>query len=254
MVAHQLGNLDDAERAYLAALADQDGRHFASKDRAIVGFKARHNLALVYLDQHDTAKAQEQWRLVVAEAPHFAQAWRGLADAAQRTNNPQLLEQLVAEMGEHHDLAVEKKIIRASAHRHRGEWEQAKAILYEAAAAPTADHYALRQLCQFLFEHGHPVEAEAALLRLAQVEPRDGSVFHNLGNVYLRMEHWGGAIQSYERSLELRPDWPGTLLALAEVCAKARQRPRAKQLLQRAAGLMPGDQSIRAALERLGSV
>jgi tetratricopeptide (TPR) repeat protein len=250
MVAHQLGKLEEAEQAYLKALSNQDGRHFASKDRGIVGFKARHNLALVYMDMRETAKAQTQWRFVVKEAPNFVQAWRGLADAAQRTNDPQLLERLAAEMGENDGLAMEKKIISAAAHRHRGELDRARALLYEAATVPAVDHYALRQLCQFLFEHGQPVEAEAALLRLAQVEPRDAALFHNLGNVYLRMEHFGGAIQSYERSLQLRPDWPPTLLALAEVCARTSQGPRAEQLLRRAAGLAPQDQTIRAALAR----
>jgi glycosyltransferase involved in cell wall biosynthesis/Flp pilus assembly protein TadD len=251
MLAHQRGKLDQAERAYLAVLADRDGRHFASKDRAIVGFKARHNLAMVYMDMEQTNRAEQQWRLVVQESPGFAPAWRGLASTAMRMNDPNLLDRLAAEMGESDRLAVERKVIVATAHVQRGELSQARALLYEAAAIPTSDHYSLRQLCQFLFEHGQAVEAESALLRLAQVEPRDGAVFFNLGNIYTRMEHWGGAIQSYERSLELRPDWPPTLLALAEAFTKAGNRQRAEELLRRAAQLAPQDPTIRASLERI---
>jgi hypothetical protein len=44
---HQLGRLEEAERAYLDVLEVHEARHFTSVDRGLRGFKANQNLAVV---------------------------------------------------------------------------------------------------------------------------------------------------------------------------------------------------------------
>jgi tetratricopeptide (TPR) repeat protein len=84
MVLHELGQLRQAETAYLAALSGSSQRYLASVDRGVSGYKARHNLALVYGDLGDWSAAEGQWRQVVAELPDYAPGWRGLGESLAR--------------------------------------------------------------------------------------------------------------------------------------------------------------------------
>jgi GT2 family glycosyltransferase/tetratricopeptide (TPR) repeat protein len=82
MLLHESGRLKEAVEAYKQVL-DHKGqeRHFSSMDRAITGFKARQNLAVVYTDVGELAAAEKQWRLVVAEMPSYQAGWRGLGES-----------------------------------------------------------------------------------------------------------------------------------------------------------------------------
>ncbi|MEX2121004.1 MAG: glycosyltransferase [Pirellulales bacterium] len=101
LVAHHFGRLDQAEQAYLAALANDDDVHFSSMDRGIVGYKARHNLAAVYSDMGAVDKAEQQWRLALAEVPAYADGWRGLGETLflqdKLPEARQVLEQIAAQ-------------------------------------------------------------------------------------------------------------------------------------------------------------
>ena len=84
VLLHDLGRLEEARRAYLDVLENREERHFTSVDRAITGFKARQNLAVVAADLGDMADAEHQWRAVVREAPRYRTGWRGLGDILLR--------------------------------------------------------------------------------------------------------------------------------------------------------------------------
>ena len=71
MLHHHFGRLEQAAGTYLEILNGQAERHFSSVDSGIDGFKARHNLALVYNDMQAFDRAEEQWRLIVAEKPDY---------------------------------------------------------------------------------------------------------------------------------------------------------------------------------------
>ena len=77
---HHFGRLRDAEQTYFRVLNGQEERHFSSIDRALTGFKARHNLAIVYDEMGRLDKAEEQWRRIVQEVPSYRAGWHGLAD------------------------------------------------------------------------------------------------------------------------------------------------------------------------------
>ena len=84
MLLHESGRLAEAVAAYLKILHDPPERYFTSVDRGIYGFKTRHNLAVVYGDQGDWSRAEEQWRLVVQEAPRYQPGWRRLGEVLLR--------------------------------------------------------------------------------------------------------------------------------------------------------------------------
>ena len=67
-------NPAEAERCFLHLLEKREGAHFASLDLGLQGYKARHNLAVLYYEQGRLAEAEAQWRAALAEQPNFAPA------------------------------------------------------------------------------------------------------------------------------------------------------------------------------------
>ena len=100
IVAQHLGHLQQAISSYRAALSSQEERHFASVDPGISGFKARHNLALVYTEMNRLDLAEIQWRDIVHQRPDYRPGWQGLGDNLLRQQKLVMaeveLEKLVA--------------------------------------------------------------------------------------------------------------------------------------------------------------
>lgn len=78
ILEHRAHNLEAAVRAFRRVLEPLRPRHFTSIDRGIVGYKARHNLALVYEDAGRLDLAELQWRKVLDESAGYEPALRGL--------------------------------------------------------------------------------------------------------------------------------------------------------------------------------
>ena len=70
LLSHRLGRLDDAASFYKDAMKPRP-RRLASVDPALGGYKARYNLAAVYLDQGRLEAALSVYRDVVTEAPDW---------------------------------------------------------------------------------------------------------------------------------------------------------------------------------------
>jgi GT2 family glycosyltransferase/tetratricopeptide (TPR) repeat protein/2-polyprenyl-3-methyl-5-hydroxy-6-metoxy-1,4-benzoquinol methylase len=77
---HELGHLAESERTYLHLIEVREEQHFTSVDVGIATFKARQNLAAVYKEMGDIARAEEQWQSIVQEVPKYPEGWSGLAD------------------------------------------------------------------------------------------------------------------------------------------------------------------------------
>ena len=77
---HGRGDQAGAEGRLLRLLRTPAGRPLAAGDAGRRSYKARHLLAEVYRCQGRPAEAEAQWRLVVAEEPRFAPAWKGLGE------------------------------------------------------------------------------------------------------------------------------------------------------------------------------
>ena len=96
-VLHQhFGRLREAEQTYCTLLAQTAQRYFSSVDSGIRGYKARHNLAMVYDQLGDLRKSEEQWREVISEVPSYRAGWFGLGDVLLRQGKIDLLESLLA--------------------------------------------------------------------------------------------------------------------------------------------------------------
>jgi tetratricopeptide (TPR) repeat protein len=216
IVAHHLGQLSDAVKAYQAVLHQVDDRHFSSVDPAITGYKARHNLALVYADLGQLNLAELQWRQVIAEVPTNRAGWRGLCDVLLRQRKLVTAEIEAERLLSQPNLSCQARLMFASVARHRGQWDAVRRELELAMTESPEDLEVLQARCEFLFQHGDLHETEEALLRLCTLLPTDGAAFHNLGTVYFQRGRMADAVDAYRESLRVRPHSPQTQLQLEQ--------------------------------------
>jgi tetratricopeptide (TPR) repeat protein/GT2 family glycosyltransferase len=74
----KLGDLAGAEAGLLRL--QQPGAGFRPGDVGLCGYKARHELGVVYRKHGRDAEAEAQWQAVLAERPDYAPAWLALGD------------------------------------------------------------------------------------------------------------------------------------------------------------------------------
>jgi len=256
MLHHHYGRLQEAAQAYRRALEDRDEPHFSSMDGHIVGFKGRHNLALVYEDMGESARAEELWRQVIAEAPGFRPGWRALGESLLRQGKldvaDQYAEKLMTDSGLPDYLRLEGLILRGRILTRQGDLVRAKQVLHEAVDRWPDELEGWHSLSQFLFEHGEPAEAEQALRRLLQLAPEDAAAHHNLANVRSMLGKHAEAINGYRESLRLRPDSAMTHAHLGHALWHSGRVADAVSAWRQAILLDPGNPVAREGLRQVG--
>jgi tetratricopeptide (TPR) repeat protein len=205
MLHHHFGRLTEAEQAYLEVLHGSEQRHFASVDRGLAGYKARHNLALVYAEMGRPDQAEREWCRILAEVPTYRPAWRGLTDAILKQGRIDDVTRLVQELRNKPGLRCESRLTQAILLEQAGRFSEARFELEMAERESPDDSEPLQRLCRLVFERISPAAAEASLRRLAQREPQDPAACHNLGSVCSQMGRFAEAVTWYQRSLLLRP-------------------------------------------------
>jgi glycosyltransferase involved in cell wall biosynthesis len=85
IVYRELGELQSAEQSYLKLLTAREVGHIDSLDVSITGFKAHHNLALIYRDMNQWQQAEAQWLAAVRDNPDFVLSWLGLGELYLQT-------------------------------------------------------------------------------------------------------------------------------------------------------------------------
>jgi glycosyltransferase involved in cell wall biosynthesis len=92
------GRLNEAAETLHGILQKPEERHFTSVVAGLRGYKTRHNLAIVYEEMGDLARAEEQWRLITQEVPRYREGWLGLGDILLKLQRYRELEDLVARL------------------------------------------------------------------------------------------------------------------------------------------------------------
>lgn len=208
---HHFGRLKQAEEAYLRVMRDPEPRHFSSVDQGLAGYKARHNLALVYEDMGNFQACAHTWQDVLAEMPDYRPGWRGLAEALLQQGRVAEVRRLVDTLQARNEGPVEARLIQARLFEHKGRYAEARYELLAACHETSRDVEPLRRLCRLLFEQFTPEEAEPVLRKLTALDPENASAWHNLGVTQLRRGHSAEAATLFQRSLDLRPQSPTTI-------------------------------------------
>ncbi|MHB8638152.1 MAG: tetratricopeptide repeat protein [Fimbriimonadaceae bacterium] len=121
-----------------------------------------------------------------------------------------------------------------------GKIGTARWILETGVRECPADPAPLEELCQLLFFHGQPAEAEGPLLELVRRHPRDAGAQHNLGTVSMRLGRFQQAIEAFQASLRQRPEAELTHLSLGYALSSAGRRAEAAKAFETCLRLAPG--------------
>lgn len=82
-------------------------------------------------------------------------------------------------------------------------------------------------------------EAEKALKKALELNPRFASAWHNLGKLHVARGDWPKAIDAFEKALAIRPGEQRDLLALASTLADSKNLERADSVVREAIALAP---------------
>lgn len=77
-------------------LTERESGHIDSINVTMTGYKAHHNVALLYQDMERWGDAECQWRLVLDRAPDFVPSRLGLMELYARTGRLAEAEQIRA--------------------------------------------------------------------------------------------------------------------------------------------------------------
>jgi tetratricopeptide (TPR) repeat protein len=161
VLLHDLGQWEEARRAYLAVLQPAGERHFTSVDRGLGGFKARQNLAVLAADRGDLAESERWWREVVREVPGYRPGWRGLGETLLGAGRLATAEALAEELKRDATLRIEGMLLEGRLALARGGTTEALAAVDRAVSECPTDAEALRQRRRLVPESGVPRSSEA---------------------------------------------------------------------------------------------
>jgi tetratricopeptide (TPR) repeat protein len=123
------GDLAGAISCLEQLLTRQPEAHFASVDAGLRGYKARHNLAVLYRQQGRPVEAEQQWRAALADRADFVPAWVGLGECQLQRGAWDSLEEVARRLEALPQGALEATLLRARGCLVRQEFAAARALL-----------------------------------------------------------------------------------------------------------------------------
>jgi predicted Zn-dependent protease len=228
MTLYEFGLLEEAARTYRSIISRKTNRKFSSRDAGICSYKARHNLALVYMDMKRPAEAENQWLAVLAERSQFIPAWRGIVEsllAQNRTADAErwLDELLMANGSKTHAaiLALKGEVALA-----RGDLRTAKKQFSEIVNNECCDESLLQAYSRLLVELGETSEAEKILRKLLKLAPSHAANHQNLAKLLCKLGRYEEAISTIQESIRCRPESIAAHQLLADVQLKLTKRAK----------------------------
>jgi len=181
LILRGLGDPNGAETCLLRLLSSREGDHFASIDPGLRGYKARHNLAVLYRDQGRVDEALVQWRAVTDERPDFTPAWLGLAELFLSLGRWAELDVVLGRLEERPAGEEEAALLRARSLLKRKEFSLARGILDGAISRTPRAVKPWIILSHVLLQEGRdPEAAERALREILALDPVNTEARHNL--------------------------------------------------------------------------
>jgi FkbM family methyltransferase len=203
---HLRGQLAEAVAAYHDLFLRQEEAHYKSVVAGITGYLARHNLAVVYQDQGDFVRAEEQWRLIVGERPGYRPGWRGLGGSLLAQGKIAEVQKISKKLLHEKTTRAEGLLLEGQAAARNGDKAKAQNSWQQVVTGYPDQHDVLLLAGRLLFEHIEPPAAEAALRAALRCFPEDGATLHNLGAIFLQTGRTNEAVEAFTESLKHRPD------------------------------------------------
>lgn len=198
VAAHRAGRLEEAERLYLARLAQDPP-----------SFRACLNLGVLHLGRKAFGPAEARLAAALAIEPGHLQAWDLHINAMIGGGRFAEAERVIAEGGGRGDAAVAAEVrLRqywAAALEARKDFDGAEAQLRRMCELTPQDPEACNDLGRLLLAAGRPQDALAALDRALQLAPDHLAATTNRGSACQALGRRAEAEASYRRALALAP-------------------------------------------------
>ncbi len=206
LLSQRCGDFSRAKTIYTRLLTTpKRNQRFSCVDTGINGRKARHNLAVLCEQEGDYDAAEKSWRHLTDERPNSVSAWRGLSDCLLKQGRPHDLQKLAEGLNHvpgNNGRSLAAMMLARCASR-IGQGADVRRLLSEASASILDDVDLKIEFARTCFETGSPGDAEAHLVDLSQLRPRDASVWHNLGAMYLSTGRSDQAAAALSQALTL---------------------------------------------------
>ncbi len=181
LVRREQGDKSGAEANLLKLIAGREGAHFASVDAGLRGYKARHNLAVIYQEEGRLAEAEAQWTSVVREQPSFLPAVLGMGELFLAQQRWADFEGVVKRLQGVPQGSLDAAVMQARGHLVRKEFVLARLLLRETIAQFPQALWPRVILTHVLLQEGRDWEAaEHALRDVLELAPNHAEACRNL--------------------------------------------------------------------------
>jgi tetratricopeptide (TPR) repeat protein len=181
LLRKERGDRAGAKAGFQQLLISEPPRQFASVDAGLRGYKARHNLAVLHLEDEQFAEAESEWRSALQERPDFLPGWLGLGDLYLRRGAWPALQDVVGRLERLPGGAGDAVLFRARAFLARREFAAARQLLQEALRRwPQALGLRILLSHALLQEGVDLAAAEKALHDILELAPHNAEARHNL--------------------------------------------------------------------------
>ena len=176
------GDLKGAEACLRECIHGEEDEHFASVSAGLRSFRARHNLAMLYLKQKRYGEAEAQWRAALVEESGYFPAYLGLSEVYLETKDWSNLEKLAGEMERFGATGVEEAdLLLGRAKLLRGEFSAARFHFGMSIQKHPRSIQARLLLSRALLQENIDLSAaEKALKDVLAFDPSNREVIHNL--------------------------------------------------------------------------
>lgn len=175
VLLRQSGDNQSAEERLHRLIDGSESAHFASVDVGLRGFKARHNLAIICMEQNRIAEAENHWLAALNDEPAFIPAQAGLGRLYAQTKNTPKLEkhaQLIEKFGTKG--AEQAWLLRGLGKMHLGELTEARQLLMDSATRFPQSLGIKRLLAQITFKVcPDPTAGLQVLHDILKLDPND---------------------------------------------------------------------------------
>jgi tetratricopeptide (TPR) repeat protein len=181
VLAREQKDLPVAERALLQLLRLTPRRHFSGIDDGLYGYRTRHMLGQVYLEQKRPAEAEIQWRKAVRACPSFMPAWLELAYLCLEQGRWSELDEVLGQLRRDPLLVEEALVLEGRGLLEQRNFEAAKTLLAREITERPGSLPLRVLLSHVLLQEGKDwAAAENALRAVLELDPGHQEAQHNL--------------------------------------------------------------------------